>query len=253
MPTAGGPPGTIRGLGDVYKRQDLTSPCTTIDETAMASRRAAIEDLRSWLTDQEGQEARELDSLADELCPKSVWVIGGDGWAYDIGYGGLDHALASGQNLKLLVLDTEVYSNTGGQQSKATPMGAIAKFAAAGKATRKKDLGLLAMSYGHVYVAQIAMQSHSNHTTKALQEAESFEGPALIIAHSPCIAHGYDLVHSPSQQKRAVDSWAWPLYRFDPRRTHEGLPPLQLDSPRQKITMKAYICLLYTSPSPRDS
>jgi len=143
--------------------------------------------------------------------------------------------------VKLLVLDTEVYSNTGGQQSKATPMGAIAKFAAAGKATRKKDLGLLAMSYGHVYVAQIAMQSHSNHTTKALQEAESFDGPALIIAHSPCIAHGYDLVHSPAQQKRAVDSWAWPLYRFDPRRIHEGLPPLQLDSLRQKVTMKAYM------------
>lgn len=220
---------------------ELTSACTTVDESAMVARRTAIEQLRNWLADKQTPEARELDSLADELCPKSVWVIGGDGWAYDIGYGGLDHALASGQNLKLLVLDTEVYSNTGGQQSKATPMGAIAKFAAAGKATRKKDLGLLAMSYGHVYVAQIAMQSHSNHTTKALQEAESFDGPALIIAHSPCIAHGYDLVHSPAQQKRAVDSWAWPLYRFDPRRIHEGLPPLQLDSLRQKVTMKAYM------------
>ncbi|MCM0613556.1 pyruvate:ferredoxin (flavodoxin) oxidoreductase [Marinobacter sediminum] len=220
---------------------DLTSTCTTSDEAAMASRREAVSRLRDWLTDQQAPEARELDSLADELCPKSVWVIGGDGWAYDIGYGGLDHALASGQNLKLLVLDTEVYSNTGGQQSKATPMGAIAKFAAAGKETRKKDLGLLAMSYGHVYVAQIAMQSHSNQTTKALQEAESYDGPALIIAHSPCIAHGYDLVHSPAQQRRAVDSWAWPLYRFDPRRIHEGLPPLQLDSLRQKVTMKAYM------------
>ncbi|MEC7376367.1 MAG: thiamine pyrophosphate-dependent enzyme, partial [Pseudomonadota bacterium] len=219
----------------------LTGHCATTDEAAMAARRGAVEQLRCWLADQPGVPARELDSLADELCPKSVWVIGGDGWAYDIGYGGLDHALASGQNLKLLVLDTEVYSNTGGQQSKATPMGAIAKFAAAGKATRKKDLGLLAMSYGHVYVAQIALQSHSNQTTRALQEAESFDGPALIIAHSPCIAHGYDLVHSPAQQKRGVDSWAWPLYRFDPRRIHEGLPPLQLDSPRQKLGMRAYM------------
>ncbi len=219
----------------------LTGPCATLDETAMAARRQAVGQLRDWLADQQGPETQELASLADELCPKSVWVIGGDGWAYDIGYGGLDHALASGQNLKLLVLDTEVYSNTGGQQSKATPMGAIAKFAAAGKETRKKDLGLLAMSYGHVYVAQIAMQSHSNHTTKALQEAESYDGPALIIAHSPCIAHGYDLVHSPAQQKRAVDSWAWPIYRFDPRRTHEGLPPLQLDSVRQKVPMKTYM------------
>ncbi|PHQ25246.1 pyruvate:ferredoxin (flavodoxin) oxidoreductase [Marinobacter guineae] len=219
----------------------LTGPCPTLDETAMAARREAVGQLRHWLANQQSPETQELTSLADELCPKSVWVIGGDGWAYDIGYGGLDHALASGQNLKLLVLDTEVYSNTGGQQSKATPMGAIAKFAAAGKETRKKDLGLLAMSYGHVYVAQIAMQSHSNQTTKALQEAESFDGPALIIAHSPCIAHGYDLVHSPAQQKRAVDSWAWPIYRFDPRRIHEGLPPLQLDSVRQKVPMKAYM------------
>ncbi|MGF2734331.1 pyruvate:ferredoxin (flavodoxin) oxidoreductase [Marinobacter sp. DUT-1] len=220
---------------------DLTGPCATLDESAMAARRKAVSRLRDWLADQQGPEAQELASLADELCPKSVWVIGGDGWAYDIGYGGLDHALASGQNLKLLVLDTEVYSNTGGQQSKATPMGAIAKFAAAGKETRKKDLGLLAMSYGHVYVAQIAMQSHSNQTTKALQEAESFDGPALIIAHSPCIAHGYDLVHSPAQQKRAVDSWAWPIYRFDPRRIDQGLPPLQLDSVRQKVPMKTYM------------
>ncbi|MCR8914558.1 pyruvate:ferredoxin (flavodoxin) oxidoreductase [Marinobacter panjinensis] len=220
---------------------DLTSPCATLDETAMMARRQAVERLRDWLSDQHGPEARELASLADELCPKSVWVIGGDGWAYDIGYGGLDHALASGQNIKLLVLDTEVYSNTGGQQSKATPMGAIAKFAAAGKETRKKDLGLLAMSYGHVYVAQIAIQSHSNQTTKALQEAENFDGPALIIAHSPCIAHGYDLVHSPTQQKRAVDSWAWPIYRFDPRRILQGLPPLQLDSVRQKVPMKTYM------------
>ena len=219
----------------------LSGHCAATDEAALQARRQAISQLRDWLADKPGQAAQELVSLADELCPKSVWVIGGDGWAYDIGYGGLDHALASGRNIKILVLDTEVYSNTGGQQSKATPMGAIAKFAAAGKETRKKDLGLLAMSYGHVYVAQIALQSHSNQANRALQEAESFDGPALIIAHSPCIAHGYDLVHSPAQQKRAVDSWAWPIYRFDPRRIHEGLPPLQLDSVRQKVPMRSYM------------
>ncbi len=185
--------------------------------------------------------ARELLALADELGPRSVWVIGGDGWAYDIGYGGLDHVLASGQPVKMLVLDTEVYSNTGGQQSKATPLGATAKFAAAGKDIAKKDLGLLAMSYGHVYVAQIALQSHHNHAAQALLEAERYPGPALVIAQCPCIAHGYDLLHSPQQQRQAVDSWAWPIYRFDPRRLAEGLPPLQLDHPRQTRTVRAYM------------
>ncbi|MCH8498990.1 MAG: pyruvate:ferredoxin (flavodoxin) oxidoreductase [Marinobacter sp.] len=221
--------------------QQLQAPCETLDDGQVAARRAAIVNLKEQLEDIKHPMAGELARLADELCPKSVWVIGGDGWAYDIGYGGLDHVLASGRNIKLLVLDTEVYSNTGGQQSKATPIGAIAKFAAAGKETRKKDLGLLAMSYGHVYVAQIGMQSHAAQAAKAFQEAESYDGPALIIAHSPCIAHGYDLVHSADQQRRAVDSWAWPLYRFDPRRTPQGLPPLQLDSKRQKVPMRRYM------------
>jgi len=219
----------------------LQGECSTIDEAAVADRRLAVTELRALLAVQDSPVARALLALADELCPKSVWVIGGDGWAYDIGYGGLDHVLASGQAVKILVLDTEVYSNTGGQQSKATPLGAVAKFAAAGKASRKKDLGLLAMSYGHVYVAQVGIQSHSAHTTKALLEAESYPGPALVIAHSPCIAHGYDLAHSPAQQRRAIDSWAWPLYRFDPRRIGRGEAPLQLDSTRARIPMRQYM------------
>jgi pyruvate-ferredoxin/flavodoxin oxidoreductase len=160
-----------------------------------------------------------------------VWIVGGDGWAYDIGYGGLDHVLASHKKVNVLVLDTEVYSNTGGQQSKATPLGAAAKFASAGKATRKKDLGLLAMSYGHVYVAEVAMQARSAQTVEAFLEAERHPGPSLIIAHSPCIAHGYDLVHSPEQQKRAIDERVWPLYRFDPGGASTGVEaPLVLDS-----------------------
>jgi pyruvate-ferredoxin/flavodoxin oxidoreductase len=219
----------------------LRAPCATTDEAAIEQRRRDITTLRGLLPPLRVPEARELERLADELGPKSVWVIGGDGWAYDIGYGGLDHVLAAGRNVKLLVLDTEVYSNTGGQQSKATPLGAMAKFAAAGKETSKKDLGLLAMSYGHVYVAQIAMQARSPQSVQALLEAESYPGPALLIAHSPCIAHGYDLVHSPVQQRRAIESWAWPLYRFDPRRIAEGKPPLQLDSLPRSTPLRRFM------------
>jgi pyruvate-ferredoxin/flavodoxin oxidoreductase len=145
-----------------------------------------------------------------------VWIVGGDGWAYDIGFGGLDHVLASGADVNVLVLDTEVYSNTGGQQSKATPLGAAARFASHGRSLGKKDLGLQAMTYGHVYVAAVAMQARSQQTVEVFLEAERHPGPSLIIAHSPCIAHGYDLVKSPTQQKRAIDSGMWPLYRYDP-------------------------------------
>lgn len=219
----------------------LCQPCSTTDEFKLAARRVAISQLRDALQGLTGADVDELKRIVDALSPKSVWVIGGDGWAYDIGFGGLDHVLASGRNVKLLVLDTEVYSNTGGQQSKATPLGAVAKFASAGKETRKKDLGLLAMSYGHVYVASVAMQARSDQTVRAFQEAESYPGPALIIAHSPCIAHGYDLVHSPIQQRRAVESGAWPLYRFDPRRIVEGEPPLQLDSGHKTSPLRRYM------------
>lgn len=175
--------------------------------------------------------AIELIGLADYLVKKSVWIVGGDGWAYDIGYGGLDHVLASGANVNVLVLDTEVYSNTGGQQSKATPTAAAAKFASAGKSGAKKDLGLMAMAYGHVYVAQVAMGARDSQTLKAILEAESYPGPSLVIAYSHCIAHGYDLCHGLEHQKLATDSGYWPLYRFDPRR---GKHPFVLDSAHPK-------------------
>jgi pyruvate-ferredoxin/flavodoxin oxidoreductase len=170
-------------------------------------------------------------SVLDYLVKKSVWIVGGDGWAYDIGYGGLDHVLASGANVNILVLDTEVYSNTGGQQSKSTPTGAAAKFAVAGKDGAKKDLGLMAMSYGHVYVAQVAFGAKDAQTVKAFLEAESYQGPSLIIAYSHCIAHGYDLAHGLEHQRLATDTGYWPLYRFDPRRDGSGQAPLVLDSP----------------------
>jgi pyruvate-ferredoxin/flavodoxin oxidoreductase len=162
--------------------------------------------------------ARRLATLADSLVRKSVWIVGGDGWAYDIGYGGLDHVLAVGRDVNVLVLDTEVYSNTGGQASKATPIGASAKFASAGKASPKKDLGLMAMSYGNVYVAKVALGAKDAHAVRALQEAESYPGASIVIAYSHCIAHGFDLRLGNEQQKLAVKSGHWPLYRYDPRR-----------------------------------
>jgi pyruvate-ferredoxin/flavodoxin oxidoreductase len=185
--------------------------------------------------------AKRLDLVADYLVKKCVWIVGGDGWAYDIGFGGLDHVIASGRNVNLLVLDTEVYSNTGGQQSKATPMGAAAKFAAAGKAMGKKDLGLIAMSYGSVYVASVAFGAKDVQTVKAFQEAESYDGPSVIIAYSHCIAHGFDLEFGPEQQKLAVDTGYWPLYRYDPRRAAEGKAPLQLDSPAPKGAIEQFV------------
>ena len=171
--------------------------------------------------------ARRLEQLADYLVKKSVWIVGGDGWAYDIGYGGLDHVLSTGRNVNILVLDTEVYSNTGGQQSKATPMGAAAKFAMAGKGVGKKDLGLMAMAYGNVYVAQVAFGAKDAQTVQAFLEAEAYPGPSIIIAYSHCIAHGYDMAHGLDQQKLAVDSGYWPLYRFDPPADARGRAPAQ--------------------------
>jgi pyruvate-ferredoxin/flavodoxin oxidoreductase len=210
-------------------------------EAAILEQRERIAILRDLLRDVPGPEARRLDALADALVPKSVWLVGGDGWAYDIGFGGLDHVLATGRNVNVLVLDTEVYSNTGGQQSKATPLGAAAKFAVAGKEVPKKDLGLLAMSYGHIYVARIAFGAKINQTVQTLLEAEAYPGPSLVIAYSHCIAHGYDLVHGAEQQTLAVNSGIWPLYRFDPRRVSEGLPPLQLDSGPPKASAREYM------------
>jgi pyruvate-ferredoxin/flavodoxin oxidoreductase len=179
--------------------------------------------------------------VADLLVKKSVWIIGGDGWAYDIGYGGLDHVLASGADVNILVLDTEVYSNTGGQASKATPLGAVAKFTAGGKQTIKKDLGMTAMRYGDVYIAQIAMGANDVQTVKAFIEAEAHPGPSLIIAYSQCIAHGIDMAKGMTQQKLAVESGHWPLYRFNPALDAQGKNPFQLDSKDPKIPLQDYI------------
>jgi len=201
------------------------------DEAAIAAQRLRVAELRRLLTGLSDPQAGELAQIADYLVKKSVWLIGGDGWAYDIGYGGLDHVLSLPYDLNILVLDTEVYSNTGGQASKATPIGAAAKFAANGKGTQKKDLGLMAMSYRNAYVASVAFGSCENHTVKALVEAESYPGPSLVVGYAHCIAHGYDLKFGLKQQALAVDSGVWPLYRYDPRRTPSGLPPLQIDSP----------------------
>jgi len=209
-------------------------------DAEIAAQRDRVRLLRERLDGHDEPGARELLALADALVIRSVWIVGGDGWAYDIGFGGLDHVLASGRNVNILVLDTEVYSNTGGQMSKSTPRAAVAKFAAGGKRTPKKDLGLFAMSYGHVYVAQVALGGDDGHTLRAFREAEAFDGPSLIIAYSHCIAHGYDLVHGLEQQKLAVQSAHWPLFRYDPGLVAEGKNPFQLDSKPPTIPLKKY-------------
>jgi pyruvate-ferredoxin/flavodoxin oxidoreductase len=209
-------------------------------EAGIAEQRARVLALHQKLAGITTPEARWLDKLADYLVRKSVWIVGGDGWAYDIGYGGLDHVLAAGRDVNILVLDTEVYSNTGGQASKATPLGASARFATAGKATGKKDLGMMAMAYGNTYVAHVAFGSKDVQTVKAFVEADAYPGPSIIIAYSHCIAHGYDLSAGLEQQKLAVDSGYWPLYRFDPRRATSGENPLILESGAPKIDLTKY-------------
>jgi pyruvate-ferredoxin/flavodoxin oxidoreductase len=207
------------------------------DEADIFEQRLRIAELKKRLEKLDSPEARQLLVLADMLVRKSVWIVGGDGWAYDIGYGGLDHVLASGRNVNLLVLDTEVYSNTGGQSSKSTPRAAVAKFAAGGKPAPKKDLGLMAMSYGNVYVASVAMGAKDEHTLKAFLEAEAYPGPSLIIAYSHCIAHGINMTTGMSDQKAAVESGQWLLYRYHPERAEAGENPLTLDSrtPTKKV------------------
>jgi pyruvate-ferredoxin/flavodoxin oxidoreductase len=212
-------------------------------EEDLVGQRQRVAQLKDKLENLAGETVERLRPIVDYLVKKSVWILGGDGWAYDIGYGGLDHVLSMDRNVNVLVMDTEVYSNTGGQQSKATPLGASAKFAVAGKETGKKDLGMEAMSYGHVYVAQIAFGSNMNHAVKAMLEAEAYPGPALIIAYSPCIAHGYDLRQGVDHQKLMVETGLWPLYRYDPRRPAEGQPPLQLDSRKPKRQVKELLPL----------
>ena len=212
------------------------------DEVDIRAQRERVERLLSRLAGIDRSEARRLAQHADALVRKTVWIVGGDGWAYDIGYGGLDHVLAMGRDVNVLVLDTEVYSNTGGQQSKATPLGAAARFAMAGKAIPKKDLGMLAMTYGTVYVAHVAFGAKDAQTVQALREAESYPGASLVIAYSPCINHGYDLgEHSLEQMRLAVESGYWPLYRYDPRRAERGLVPLQMDSPAPKVDLAEFI------------
>ena len=210
-------------------------------EAGIHEQRERVADLNQRLLAMASPTARELASVAENLCKKSVWIIGGDGWAYDIGFGGLDHVLSSGRNVNILVLDTEVYSNTGGQTSKATPRGAVAKFSAGGKSTAKKDLAQIAMAYENVYVAQVAYGAKDVQTLRAFIDAESYDGPALIIAYSPCIAHGYDMSFNHQQQQLAVDSGHWPLFRYDPRRAAEGHNPLRLDSKAPSIPYRDFI------------
>jgi pyruvate-ferredoxin/flavodoxin oxidoreductase len=209
-------------------------------EAGIAAQRERVAELKALLPDIDDIDAANLLSVADKLVKKNVWIVGGDGWAYDIGYGGLDHVLASGRDVNVLVLDTEVYSNTGGQSSKATPLAAVAKFAAAGKPLPKKDLGLMAISYGNVYVAQVAMGASDRQTLRAFLEAESYAGPSLIIAYTPCINHGIDMSKGLNQQALAVEAAAWPLYRFDPRLKAEGKNPFQLDSKGPRIPLSDY-------------
>ena len=209
-------------------------------ETEVNQQRERVKALKEKLAGNKNSDARNLLAIADTLVRKSVWILGGDGWAYDIGFGGLDHVLGSGKNVNVLVLDTEVYSNTGGQMSKATPRGAVAKFAASGKTNSRKDLAMEAVSYGSVYVAQVALGSNDTHVAKAFLEAEAHNGPSIILAYSSCIAHGYDLVHGLEQQKLAVQSGYWPLMRYNPSLRDEGKNPFQLDSKAPAIRLKEY-------------
>jgi pyruvate-ferredoxin/flavodoxin oxidoreductase len=228
-------------LGDDFVQALITADQR--DEAGIYDQRERVEALKQKLAGQTSSEARMLLAVADNLVRRSVWILGGDGWAYDIGYGGLDHVIASGRDVNILVMDTEVYSNTGGQMSKSTPRGAVAKFAAGGKPLGKKDLGLIAMSYGTVYVASVAMGAKDEHTLRAFLEAESYHGPSIIIAYSHCIAHGIDVDRGVGmkQQKLAVESGQWLLYRYDPRRAAAGENPLQLDSQAAKFKVQDYL------------
>jgi pyruvate-ferredoxin/flavodoxin oxidoreductase len=223
---------------------DLATALLEADQTSeagVAAQRARVAELESRCRELGTPEALRLLGLSGALVRKTVWIVGGDGWAYDIGFGGLDHVLASGRDVNVLVLDTEVYSNTGGQASKATPRAAVAKFAAGGKRTRKKDLGMIASAYGDVYVAQIAMGADNPQTVKALAEADAYPGPSLVIAYSHCIAHGIEMKKGMEQHKLAVDTGYWPLYRYDPRHAHAGEHPFRLDSRPPKLPVSEFM------------
>jgi pyruvate-ferredoxin/flavodoxin oxidoreductase len=220
-------------LGDGLAMAILTAKQS--DEESIREQRQRVARLKLHLAELDDPLAHELASVADALVRRSVWIVGGDGWAYDIGFGGLDHVLTTNRDVNILVLDTGVYSNTGGQASKATPRAAAAKFAANGKSVRKKDLGMLAVSYGNVYVAQIALGANPNQTLRAFLEAESYPGPSLILAYSQCIAHGINMTTGMTHQKTIVQSGFWPLYRYDPRLAHAGERPFHLDSRKPTI------------------
>ncbi len=232
-------PGFVNDLG-----QDLVDGLLKADQSTdlgIKQQRERVEVLKQKLAGSSNSQAKNLAAVADSFVKKSVWIVGGDGWAYDIGYGGLDHVLSTGRNVNLLVLDTEVYSNTGGQASKSTPRGAVARFAASGKGLSKKDLGLMAIAYGYVYVARVAMGYSDMHTLKAFIEAEAYNGPSIIIAYSHCISHGYDMSKGLEQQKLAVQSGLWPLYRFDPRLAAEDKNPLQIDCKEPSVSVEQYM------------
>ena len=227
-------------LGEAFVTAILTAP--QVQESEIRAQRIRVAELKTKLLKlaDRNETARDLLSVVDHLVRRSIWIVGGDGWAYDIGYGGLDHVLATGRNVNILVLDTEVYSNTGGQASKATPLGAIAKFAAAGKRVARKDLALQAIAYGNVYVAQVAMGANPQQTLQAFREAEAYEGTSLILAYSHCIAHGFDLRYGMKQQDLATASGYWPLFRYNPAMRKIGESPFRLDSPRPTIPFKDY-------------
>ena len=231
------------GCIDVGLAEEIQSAATANDpaQAAIEAQRVRVDKLKGQCGKSKCPDCKQLLTVADDLVRKSVWALGGDGWAYDIGYGGLDHVLAGGVDVNVLVLDTEVYSNTGGQMSKSTPRAAVAKFAAAGKPSPKKDLGLLTMVYGNIYVAKVAIGANTNQTVKAFVEAESYPGPSLIIAYSHCIAHGINMTAGYEEHKKAVDCGHWPLYRFDPRLKEQGKNPLQLDSKAPTLDFEEYI------------
>jgi pyruvate-ferredoxin/flavodoxin oxidoreductase len=244
-------------LGPELVDEILAAPQLT--ESELRAQRERVGQLKVRLLQLDSPKARDLISVVDHLVRRSVWILGGDGWAYDIGSGGLDHVLASGRDVNVLVLDTEVYSNTGGQMSKSTPLGAVAKFAAAGKRVGKKDLALQAIAYGNVYVARVAMGANPQQTLTALREAEAYNGPSLILSYSHCIAHGYNLQNGMHQQDLAVASGYWPLIRYNPelRKSHEN--PFILDSQRPRIPLKnyaynelRYTMLVQTHPAEAD-
>ena len=244
---------TLDKLGD-YARQTLLELAPQVGNdlatqileasqetgTELTVQRERLGELRKRLARLSDPKAKDLDALADHLLKRVVWIVGGDGWAYDIGFGGLDHVLASDRDVNILVMDTEVYSNTGGQKSKATPRAATAKFATGGKFVAKKDLGLIAIDYGHVYVAQIAFGSDPKQTVKAMQEAAAHKGPSILIAYATCIAHGFDLTHTVEHMRSAVQSGYWPLYRFNPNLREVGRNPMQIDSGEPSISFKDY-------------